>query len=177
MPDTTTHAERTEALRSVVDRLVEVWPADSRPDGDIDSDELREAMNAFNREMADGQGGTLARLLAENVAYQLLAYLRVDELTTEMDLSYGFAADSTPYFVAMAMGWVTSAARKNADYVFATSMMSFKSDLMVECMKALLDAGAALRTNQMTVKMEPAVDGAEAATTVSDEAPSLDTGE
>lgn len=177
MPDTTTHAERTEALRGIVDRLVEVWPADSRDESEIDSAALREAMNAYNREMTDGQGGTLARLLAENVAYRVLIHLGITELTTEVDVSFGFAADSTPYFVAMAMGWVTSAARMNADYVFATSMMSFKPDMMVEAMKALFDAGAALRTGQMTVEVSAAVDGAEAATTVSDETLSSDPGE
>lgn len=177
MGETTTHAARTEMLRGVADRLVEVWPAESRPEGVEDSDELREALNALNREMTDGQGGTLARLLAENVAYRVLTQLGLTELTTEVDVSFGFAAESTPYFVAMAMGWVTSAARQNPDYVFATTMMSFKPDLMVECIRALLDAGSSLREGQMTIMVSEADPEAEPTTSVSDDTPSSDTGE
>ena len=149
-----THAGRLEYIRTVTDRVMELWPAESRDEGVVDSPELVEAMKSLNEVLSEGESALVGRLLAENVAYRLL----VDQEITELpmcDLSFGHESSQHPDMVSMALGWVASAARKNADYVFATSMTSFKSEFMTMAIMALLDAGAAIRDGKATITLTP----------------------
>lgn len=163
MLDQDERAARVEALRVIADRVMELWPSESRPEDITDNPELTAAMREFNEELLDGQGGVLARLLVENVTYRLLVDQEI-EVLPECDMTFNFASAATPYFVSQALGWVASCGRGQTDYLFASMMTSFKSEYLIQVVTALFDAGSALRDGKAMVILtppDPANDGAE----------------
>lgn len=154
MLDSAERAARTEAMRVIADKVMTLWPSESRPEEAMDNPDLTAAMAEFNAAVQDGQGGTLARLLTENVAYRLLVDQGI-EVLPECDMTFNFASSAAPYFVSQALGWVASCARQQTDYLFAAMMTAFNSEHLVASVTALFDAGSALRDGKAMVIITP----------------------